>query len=69
MSKHLSANPRTDIYQRVTDTIVRDLEQGTRSWTKPWTTSSKDSDSIRPLRHDDTPYRGINVLILWSEAI
>lgn len=69
MSKHLSANPRADIYQRVTDTIIRDLEQGARSWTKPWTTTSKDSDSIRPLRHDGTPYRGINVLILWSEAI
>lgn len=69
MSKHLSANPRADIYQRVTDTIIRDLEQGTRSWTKPWTTMSKDSDSIRPLRHDGTPYRGINVLILWSEAV
>lgn len=69
MSKHLSANPRADIYQRVTDTIIRDLEQGARSWTKPWTTMSKDSDSIRPLRHDGTPYRGINVLILWSEAV
>jgi len=40
-----------------------------RSWTKPWTTTSKDSDTIRPLRHDGTPYRGINVLILWSEAV
>ena len=69
MSKLLSANPRADIYQRVTDTIIRDLAQGARSWTKPWTTTSKDSDSIRPLRHDGTPYRGINVLILWSEAI
>jgi len=69
MSKHLSANPRADIYQRVTDTIIRDLEQGARSWTKPWTTRSKDSDSIRPLRHDGTSYRGINVLILWSEAV
>ncbi|MBW5435358.1 DUF1738 domain-containing protein [Bradyrhizobium canariense] len=61
-------NPtRPDIYQRVTDAIIRDLEQGTRSWIKPWTTSSKKS-AIRPLRHDGTPYRGINVLILWSEA-
>lgn len=69
MSKHLSANPRADTYQRVTDTIIRDLEQGARSWTKPWATTSKDSDTIRPLRHNGTPYRGINVLILWSEAI
>ncbi|MEW6394964.1 MAG: zincin-like metallopeptidase domain-containing protein [Pseudomonadota bacterium] len=68
MSKHLSANPRADIYQHVTDTIIRDLEQGTRPWTKPWTSSSSDTASMRPLRHDGTPYRGINVLILWSEA-
>lgn len=68
MSKLLSANPRADIYQPVTDTIIRDLEQGTRSWIKPWNTSSSDTTSIRPLRHDGTPYRGINVLILWSEA-
>ena len=23
----------------------------------------------RPLRHNGTPYRGINVLLLWSEAV
>lgn len=68
MSKLLSANSRADIYQRVTDTVIRDLEQGTRPWIKPWTTSSSDTTTIRPLRHDGTPYRGINVLILWSEA-
>lgn len=68
MSKNLSSNSRADIFQRVTDAIVRDLEQGTRSWIKPWTTASQKATTIRPLRHDGTPYRGINVLILWSEA-
>jgi antirestriction protein ArdC len=68
MSKRLSTNPRADVYQRVTDTIIRDLEQGTRSWIKPWTMSTGYPTRIRPLRHDGKPYRGINVLILWSEA-
>lgn len=68
MSKSLSTSPRADFYQRITDKIIRDLEQGTRSWIKPWATSTG-HDAARPLRHDGTPYRGVNVLILWSEAI
>jgi antirestriction protein ArdC len=69
MSKSLNTNPRADFYQRVADKIIRDLEQGTRSWIKPWTTSTEHAAAARPLRHDGTPYRGVNVLILWSEAI
>jgi antirestriction protein ArdC len=68
MTKSISTNSRADFYQRITDTIIRNLEQGTRPWTKPWTTTSSIAGAIRPLRHDGTPYRGINVLILWSEA-
>jgi antirestriction protein ArdC len=68
MTKSVSTNPRADFYQRITDTIIRNLEQGARPWTKPWTTTSSTAGSIRPVRHDGTPYRGINVLILWSEA-
>lgn len=68
MTKIISTNPRADFYQRITDTIIRNLEQGTRPWAKPWTTTSSTAGAIRPLRHDGTPYRGINVVILWSEA-
>jgi antirestriction protein ArdC len=68
MSKLLNTDPRMDIYKRVADAIIRDLEQGTRSWIKPWTTAPASVGTIRPLRHDGTPYRGVNVLILWSEA-
>jgi antirestriction protein ArdC len=68
MTKSINANPRADFYQRITDTIIQDLDQGTRPWSKPWTTTSSTSGAIRPLRHDGSPYRGINVLILWSEA-
>jgi len=65
MSKALSMNSRADIYQRVTDAIILNLEQGVRPWIKPWTSGGS---TTRPLRHDGTPYRGINVLVLWSEA-
>jgi antirestriction protein ArdC len=68
MTESVSTNPRADFYQRITDTIIRNLEQGIRPWTKPWTTTSATAGPMRPLRHDGTPYRGINVLILWSEA-
>ena len=68
MSKRLNTPARADIYQRVTDAIIRDLERGTRSWTKPWTASPDQAGIIRPRRHDGTPYKGINVVILWSEA-
>ena len=27
---------RKDIYQRVTDSIVAELERGVRPWLKPW---------------------------------
>lgn len=67
MSKPHNAPARADLYQRVTDSIIRDLEQGARPWTKPWATSTR-STVTRPLRHDGTPYKGVNVLILWGEA-
>lgn len=68
MIQSIRTNPRADFYQRITDAIIRDLEQGARPWTKPWATTSPACSAIRPLRHDGTPYRGINILILWSEA-
>lgn len=56
---------KTDIYTRVTNTIITHLENGTRPWVKPWRTSP----ARMPLRHNGTPYRGINTLMLWGEAI
>lgn len=58
-----------DVYARVTDRIVAELEQGVRPWLKPWSTSHTDGRILRPLRHNGTPYKGINVLLLWGEAI
>lgn len=64
------ARPDTEtrpLYTRVTDAIVADLERGLRPWTKPWA-SGAGGPVDRPLRHSGEPYRGINVLLLWSEA-
>ncbi len=58
-----------DVYTRVTDRIVADLEQGVRPWTKPWSAEHAAGKITRPLRHNGTPYSGINILMLWSAAM
>jgi antirestriction protein ArdC len=58
----------TDVYTRITNRIITDLEQGTKPWTKPWNAEHAAGRITRPLRHNATPYRGINVLVLWIEA-
>jgi antirestriction protein ArdC len=64
-----TTNTRIDVYSRVTDRIIADLERGVRSWLKPWNASNTEGRITRPLRHNGTPYRGINVLLLWGEAM
>lgn len=58
----------SDIYQRVTDQIVAELEKGVRPWLKPWNAGHAAGRITRPLRANGIPYRGINVLILWGAA-
>jgi antirestriction protein ArdC len=60
---------RTDVYQKITDKIVAELEQGVRPWLKPWNAENAAGRIVRPLRANGIPYQGINVLMLWSEAI
>ena len=56
---------RKDVYTRVTDRIIADLEKGTRTWMKPWSGDHAAGKISRPLRHCGTPYRGMNILLLW----
>jgi antirestriction protein ArdC len=63
-----SQSVRRDLYQHVTNRILEDLERGVRPWLKPWSVSN-DGGSILPRRHNGIPYQGINVLLLWSEAM
>lgn len=59
---------RADVYTRITNTILTELEQGTRPWLKPWNAEHAAGRITRPLRANGIPYRGINVLMLWAEA-
>jgi antirestriction protein ArdC len=60
---------QTDVYQRITDQIVCELEKGVRPWLKPWNAEHAAGRITRPLRGNRIPYRGINVLVLWSAAM
>ncbi|MGA3294671.1 MAG: zincin-like metallopeptidase domain-containing protein [Candidatus Acidiferrales bacterium] len=59
---------KIDIYTRITNRIVSDLENGVKPWLKPWNAEHAAGRITRPLRHNATPYRGINVLVLWITA-
>ena len=48
-----------DVYQIVTDRIIRELEKGTIPWQKPWNTAGLPKNLI-----SNRPYRGINVWLL-----
>ncbi|MBI1198965.1 MAG: DUF1738 domain-containing protein [Phenylobacterium sp.] len=60
---------RQDLYSRVTNAIVADLETGVRPWTKPWSAEHLAGRISRPLRSIGEPYNGINVILLWAEAV
>ena len=58
---------KKDIFQRVTDMIVRAIEEGAGSYRMPWRTSGGFPNS--PINAvSKRPYRGINVLVLWATA-
>src|SRR5690606_9958317 len=38
-------------------------------WLKPWSAGNMDGRIVRPLRHNGTPYSGINVLMLWGATL
>ena len=59
---------KKDLYQTVTDTIIKDLEFGIRPWMQPWIVGGEGGQLNRPLRSNGEAYRGINVLMLWGAA-
>ena len=53
---------------QATQKIIADLEKGELTWRKPWSDEFCTGQVVRPLRHNDIPYSGINTLILWAAA-
>ena len=62
-------SPRIDVYTRVTDQIIAELEAGVRPWVQPWNAAHAAGEVSRPLRFNAVPYRGINVVLLWLSAL
>jgi len=60
---------KQDVYERITNQIVAELEKGVRPWLKPWNAEHAAGRITRPLRFNGVPYQGINVLMLWGEAV
>lgn len=56
---------KSDVHQLVTDAIVKKLEAGVSPWAPSWAQAK----ISRPLRSCGLPYNGVNVLILWLQAM
>lgn len=65
----LKPTNKQDVYTRVTDKIVAELEKGIRPWIKPWSAEHTAGKITRPLRHNGEAYSGINILMLWASAM
>lgn len=59
---------RTDIYTRITASLMAELEKGTHPWLKPWNAEHLAGRITRPLRANGQPYKGINTIQLWLAA-
>lgn len=68
-AKNTTTAARPDVYQTVTDAIVARLEAGgLPPWRQPWAAAHAAGPVCRPLRHNGTPYQGVNILWLWMAA-
>ncbi len=63
---HRNAASRPSIYQTVTDRIISSLMAGVIPWEKPWKTPRYMGGPLPRNFYTGKPYRGINVLLLWS---
>ena len=60
---------KQDVYTRVTNKIIADLERGNLTWLQPWQAGHAAGPVSRPLRFNGERYNGINVLMLWAAAM
>lgn len=60
---------RSDLYQRVTDRIIAQLESGVLPWVQPWRNGASPRARGVALPHNAVsgrPYSGINIVLLWD---
>lgn len=59
-----------DLYQSVTDTIIKQLEEGVIPWTRPWQVNSTKGVAYVPMNvATGRAYTGINIMLLWGMAL
>lgn len=63
-----TAAARRDIVADINARIIADLERGVLPWKKPWDGARAGAPAGLPLRANGAPYRGINIVLLWSRA-
>jgi len=66
MTIETATTEKTDIYTRITNKIIADLERGDLTWRKPWSAEHLAGNVMRPMRWNGIPYSGINTLVLWA---
>jgi len=67
MQANNAVQVKVDIHQRVTDTILKYLEDGTTPWQKPWKTTEA-TFAIPKNNVTEKPYNGVNILLLWGAS-
>jgi antirestriction protein ArdC len=66
--KNTTKHERADVYERVTNQIIKAIEDGAGEWLMPWhKLTAANSVSVNAVSRK--PYRGVNVLALWATAI
>ncbi|MET4859797.1 ArdC family protein [Morganella morganii] len=66
-TKFSKRKAKPDMYQTVTDNIIRALEAGVKPWVCPWTGNGAAS-GLPANFSTGTAYSGINIMLLWSSA-
>jgi antirestriction protein ArdC len=61
---------RANLYHKITDRIIAELEAGRVPWVQPWGTAAAKAPLAMPKNASTgRQYSGVNVLILWEAAI
>ena len=58
-----SSSAKADLYEQVTQSIVRAIEEGAAEYVMPWHSLARPVNAVSHKR-----YRGINTLLLWAAA-
>lgn len=61
----LAENKPTDIYRKITETIISAIEQGASEFVMPWHAENISRPQNALTQND---YHGVNILALWAEA-